>query len=554
MKIGDQLPATTRRASLGGFDGAKKYTREFSTWRPSIQSPDVSYLPDKATALGRIEDSVRNDPYMKGAIRDRKDAIVGDNYLLTSLPDSRVLFGTRDEVWETEFAEEVEAWWDISTKGETWIDAARKQDFTEMVRLATGIKLIRGEVFGAFEYLSDITRPFSTALNLISGDRIGTNGIVTNLNTVRDGVKTDAYGAPISYYVSSQDPYDFGLGFVGYGTGTSWKEVPKYTEWGRLQMMHIFSQEGAAQTRGIPQLVSGLKSMRVFKDLTDVSLQRAVAAASVIGTITSDMPAEKLFTALGMDAPAGMALSPDQVKERVDGFLSGYFDSVLSGGTTSVNGVKLPHLYPGTKLEFHNLGADQEIGSDFGKSIQRSLAALTGTSYEEFSHDLSNVSYSGLKGAFALTRKAVLTEKKQTADEVANSMLKCWLEEMICKNTFTTLPKRFCNVRYLWSNPFRMRALSRARWIGSSAIQVDELKEATAAALKLQNGLSTWSSELAKSGQDWRDVFRQMSREQALAEKLNLDISAGAVNAVKPIVSKQPNPETSEIDKDADSE
>lgn len=551
MQIGErQLPAKAK-ASIGGFDGAKQYTREFSTWRPTIESPDVSYLPDKTTAVGRIEDSVRNDPYLKGALRDRKDAIVGDNYLLTSLPDSRVLFGKRDEVWESEFAEEVEAWWTISTKSETWLDAARKQDFTELVRLGTGIKLLRGEVFAAFEYITDSNRPFSTALNFISGDRIGNNGITTTQANTRDGIKTDAYGAPISYFVSSQDPYDFGLGFLGYTAETTWKEIPKYTPWGRLQMLHVFSQEGAAQTRGIPQLVTGLKTLRVFKDLNELSLQRAVVAASVIGTITSDMPTDKLFTALGMDSPANATLSPNDITKRVDDFVAGYFNSVIEGGSTSVNGVRLPHLYPNTKLEFHNLGRDQEIGSDFGKSMLRCIAALTGTSYEEYAHDLSGISYSGLKGAFALTRKSVLSEKKQTSDEIANAGFKAWLEEMICKRTFTTLPKRFCNLKYLWSNPFRMHALAKAHWIGASAIQVDELKESTASALKLQNGLSTWSAELAKSGQPWQSVFRQMAREQQLAKDLNLDISAGTVNAVKPIISKTPNvdhTETGETD------
>lgn len=548
MNVSPKVPAQVSpqrpvklQGSLGGFDGATKYSREFSTWHPSIKSPDVAYLPDKTLAQGRVEDSVRNDPYIKGALRDRRDAIVGDNYLLTLVPDSRVLFGKRDEVWESEFSEEVESWWDISTKGETWIDASRKHDFTEMIRLICGIRLLRGEVFGAFEYIADQGRPFSTALNLISGDRIGNpSGITTNQANVREGIKFDQYGAPISYMVSSEDPYDFGMGFLSYGSNVTWKEIPKYTSWGRLQMMHIFTQEGAAQTRGIPELVTGLKTMKVFRDLRDITLQRAAVAASVVGTITSDMSAEKLFQALGMDTPQAMGLSPDLIRDRIDNFVGGYFQSILSAGTTSVDGVRLPHLYPGTKLEFHNLGSGEEVGSDFGKSQLRAMSALLGTSYEEVSHDI-NVNYAALKGGLALTRKSVLCAKKQIADDAANKILKPWMEEMICKRVFTTLPKRFCNLDFLWSNPLRMHALSRAHWIGATSIQIDELKESTASALRIQNGLSTWSTELAKTGQDWRQIFRQMAREKQLAEALNLDISQGIVSSVRPVVSKEPN-------------
>jgi len=72
--------------------------------------------------------------------------------------------------------------------------------------------------------------------------------------------------------------------------------------------------------------------------------------------------------------------------------------------------------------------------------------------------------------------------------------------------------------------------------------QIDELKETQAALLRIKGGLSTFESEIAKQGGDWRKIFRQRARENAMAKELKLAFESDATTGQNAPAPVQPTP------------
>jgi hypothetical protein len=57
-----------------------------------------------------------------------------------------------DEQWAEEFQTEVESKFGLlATSPDNWLDAARRNDFTEMIRLAVGVYVATGEVLATWK-------------------------------------------------------------------------------------------------------------------------------------------------------------------------------------------------------------------------------------------------------------------------------------------------------------------------------------------------------------------------------------------------------------------
>ncbi|MDH5528278.1 MAG: phage portal protein, partial [Nitrospirota bacterium] len=66
------------------------------------------------------------------------------------------------------------------------------------------------------------------------------------------------------------------------------------------------------------------------------------------------------------------------------------------------------------------------------------------------------------------------------------------------------------------------QARCRAKWIGPGRGWVDPVKEAKAADMRIQSGISTYEQECAEQGLDWEEQFEQRAREKQRMEDLGL--------------------------------
>lgn len=488
----------------GGLEGAERTSRETLLWNAASGSADQIINSVKSTADDRSRDVIINDAYALGGVNIHKDSIVGAQFRLNSRPNFRAIGA--DEAWAEKYQLAVESRFNNYAQSEDcWFDAAGRSTFTGLIRQCVASFLIHGEILMSVEWLKSQRgrRPFDTALKMISPSRLTTPDGTWDDKRLRAGIELDRYGRPVAYHIRNSHPGDISIGMDDYFT---WKRVPAEKPWGRKQILHFIEPIMIDQTRGVSDLVSALKQMRMTKKYQDIVLQNAVLNASYAAAIESELPSSEVFQALGANSP-----DPAKVMQEA---LFNYMDMMRQYGenskTLALDGVKIPHLFAGTKLTMQPAGTPGGVGTNYEQSLLRYTASALGLSYEQFSRDYTQTNYSSARASINETNKYMSGRKKATADRAATCIFALWLEEEINKGTIPLPRGKDASWFY---EPGVKDALTQCTWIGASRGQIDEKKETDAAVARINAGLSTLETECARLGEDYRDVLTQRKRE-----------------------------------------
>ena len=371
------VPARTIGAMHGGIEGAERTSRETFNWQPAVISPDRQLNPVKEMADARSRDMVQNDGYAMGAIGTHRDSIVGSQYRLNVQPDWELLGA--DEAWAEEFSRVVESEFNLLAESqECWFDASGMNTLTGLIRLGIGGFLMTGEVLGTAEWLRAEMRPFRTAIQMVSPSRLNNPDGVPDDKFLRRGIKRDMYGKALGYYIQTGHPGDY---FWNLNETPKWTYVPVAKPWGRRQVIHIVEQLQPDQSRGVADMVSVLKQMKMTKKFSDVVLQNAVVNATYAAAIESELPREVVFGAMGG--------GQNDFGNTLSSYMSALQSYVGSSQNIQIDGVKMPHLFPGTKLNLQPMGTPGGVGTEFEDSLLRHTAAGLGLSFEQLSRDYS---------------------------------------------------------------------------------------------------------------------------------------------------------------------
>jgi lambda family phage portal protein len=504
----------------GGLEGADRTSRETATWWTDRRSPDQIINQAKMEADARGRDMVSNDGYAQGIIDINRDNIVGSQYRLNAIPNwqtlSEIASASFDQTWADEFQEAVEERFNlVADSNECWLDASRQLTFTGMVRMAVAGFVYTGEVLSTAEWIRETDRPFSTAIQMISPMRLSNPNDQADDATLRRGVRKDDRGKPLGYYIRVGYPFESYPSSIA--DSFSWNYVLATKPWGRRMVLHIVDPFQPSQTRGLSAMVAVLKQMRMTKRFQEITLQNAVINASYAATIESELPSSVIGAAMG-------TVPQTDMQGAFMGFVGDWLTALQSylsqANTVAIDGAKIPHLFPGTKLNTQALGTPGGVGTEFETSLLRHIAAGLGISYEEFAADWSKVNYSSGRASMLKTWKHMAARKKFVADRFADEVYTLWLEEALNAGELP-LPRGW-NSRAFYL-PYGKEAFSECDWIGAARGQIDELKETQASLLRIKGGLSTREIEIAKQGGDWRKVFRQLAREEKLRSDLGLE-------------------------------
>lgn len=496
----------------GAHEGASRISRELALWQPPLRSADADIIHERDTADARARDSRRNDSYVQGAENLHRDGIVGAMFMLQAKPNLKVL--RLDETWEKEFQEEAEAKFTLYAESpDNWIDASRMNTLTGLVRLAIGVYLYSGEILATSEWMRGPTRrPYQTAIQMIEVDRLCnpfgalTPQVLENGNILVGGIEKDRFGAPVGYHIRDSHPADLRPNSV------KWTRFPKELYFGRLRVLHILEQTRIDQTRGISEMVSALKEMRITKKFRDIVLQNAVVNATYAASIESDLPRMEALETIGAGEGIG-----DHIVDYMEAYLSAVAEFTGASKNIVMDGVKIPHLPPGSKLQLRPAGTAGPLGTEFESSLLRYIAAALGVSYEQLSRDYSKTNYSSARAAMLETRKFMSARKRMIADRFATHCYRLWLEEAVNKGEMETMKGRPD-----FYEGMNKDAYTACEWLGAEQGQVDELKETQAAVLKLKYNLTTLADEHGKQGKDWRKQLAQRSREVQEEERLDI--------------------------------
>lgn len=502
----------------GALEGAQQNERETMFWAPSARSADAIINPLKEMADARGRDSERNDGFIHGAIALAKDNVVGAQFRLITQPNLdylSTLSAGFNASWMEKFQLQVEARFRLMAESNrNWLDAAGRNTFTGMIRLAAGVFSITGEYLGTVEWLNnDASRPINTAIQTVNPDRLCNPNEEADSRTLRRGVEIDFRGAPQAYHFRRGDRYE---PFMD-GLSFEWKRVEARKPWGRTQVIHIVEQNSADQTRGISDMVSALKTMHMFKKFSEVTLQSAVINATYAAAITSDLPPEAIATALGSTNgdPATNLMNLYRMHMGALGAFMGDANNVR------VDGAMIPHLFPNTKLSMTPVKTAGGIGTGFEESLLRHIAAPLGLSYEALTRDFSKTNYSSGRAALGVQAQFMASRKKHVADRLGDEIFALVLEEELA-NGNVPLPRGITRDIFYADNGLVKEALTQCKWIGSGAGQIDEVRETEAAMMRVRAGFSTHAIEAARLGLDSRELFAQMEREQKDAKERGL--------------------------------
>lgn len=481
-------------------------------------SPDRIINPAKVLADAKGRDTVRNSGYASGALALHRDSVIGAQYRLNAAPNWKLLSTISksfDETWAEEFQQVSEARFNtLANSREAWLDAQRINDLTGLLRLSIGIFLMTGEVIATCEWIREKARPYNTAVQLISSDRLCNKNGLSDTRMHRGGIWRDERGKPMAYDIrlgEKYDPYPDEFAFT-------WVTVPAQKPWGRALVIHIMEQQNADQTRGLSEMVAALKNMHMTKRFQEVTLQNAVINATYAAAIESELPSDAVSMALGQSQNPG---DIGGAMLGVYGAYLGALDQYLGASNNiKVDGAQIPHLFPGTKLTMQPAKTAGGVGTGFEESLLRHTARALGLSYEEFSADFSKTNYSSGRAAMGVSARYMASRKRHVADRMADEIYALWLEEAMADGD---LPLPVGVDRSSFYEPLAKEAFCTATWIGSGAGQIDELKETQAGGLRVAMGFSTYEEECARLGKDWRDVFTQRAREEKLIRTLGLD-------------------------------
>ena len=502
----------SEKAIGGGIEGAERNSRELMSWSPPIQSPDMAINPIKEMADARSGDMIQNDGLAMGAIHTHRASIVGAPFMLVCEPDWELLGAT--EEWAEEFRVVTEGRFNLMAESEEcWFDASRTMTFTDMIRLAVGGFVPTGEVLATAEWIIDPRRPFKTAIQMVSPSRLSNPHWEADSATLRRGVVRDEYGQPLGYHIRTAHPGDF----YAMSNVDQWKYVPAKLSWGRRQVIHIVEKMRPDQTRGVGDMVAALKQSKMTKKFQEITLQNAVVNATYAAAIESELPTDVIFQSMGAGG-TGMA-------NMLGDYMSALQAYIGDSKNIAIDGVKMPHLFPGTKLSMKPVGTPGGVGTQFEESLQRHVAAPLGLSYEQYSKDYTKTNYSSARASMAETYKFMQSRKKSVAERFANNIYMLWFEEQ-WNAGLLPIPKG--KTKSLFYDPVMREALTACAWVGASRGQIDEMKETQAALLRIKGGLSTYQDEMAQLGKDFRKVFKQQAREQKMMKELGLEFNTDA--------------------------
>lgn len=503
----------------GGLDGAARLNRNTALWNAPNRSADEEIARSKGTADPRARDQIQNNGYVSGAIETYKDTVVGSMYRLNAKPDFKYL--GLDQTWADEFKDFVESNWNLYAEGpDHLVHAAGRLTASEIIRIMLAVEISSGDAVMSSEWLNGRAysdRPFSTAYNIIDPNRLCNPKGLQDSKFLRGGVEIDRYGRPLAFnfrnsYVNSTYPD---------AESFTWTRVPARKPWGRKLIMYYSDIKRAEQTRSVSRLVSAMKEMRMLDKYSEVVLQNAILNATFAATIESELPRDIVFAQLGeiSTSPSGSPLGAGPLIDYMTQFLAAANEYQGGSKNLALDGVRIPHLLPGTKLQIQNAGNPGGVGTDFEASFQRHFSRAIGMSHEEFSGNFADSNYSSSRAAMTVTGRTMRSVKRFMADACANDMFSNFVEELLNREGSNAPMPRNAPKFYERMN---RQAFVKAEWIGSAVGQIDEMKETQAAILRINAGVSTREDEAARLGKDWKEIALQLKREKELYDEYGL--------------------------------
>lgn len=484
-------------AAMSAHDGAAN-SLPMAAWNPYAGSADADLLPDLETLMARSRDMRRNNGLMSGGMQTYRDNIVGATLRLSAKPDYVLLGWTREQAreWATKTEAHFRTWFETNE-----CDAALTLNGLGLTLQALGGAIENGDALGLPIWKPRVGMRWNTRIKMVEADRLRTPVDMTYREDVRGGIRFDADGAPLGYYVLKQHPGDL---LSARLASQEYEYVPAYTAWGRRRAIHLHDKERSGQSRGRPIVSAVMEELHVAGRYAKNELKASLTNSLVAAFLESDMDQSEIENVFGTD-----------MKGAWEGF------SKSNRNIRQTEGAAILPLPPGAKLTSFAPGRPNQAFEAFMLASLRNIAAGMNMPYELLVKDFSRTSYSSVRAALLEAWRYFNGRRRWLSDYWLREVYALWLEEAV--NAGVIEAPDFYENKY---------AYVRCRFIFGGRGWVDPVKEAQAAAMRIAMRVSTLEQECAEQGLDWEEVLDQQKVEQDRRDELQLrDQPANMANA-----------------------
>ncbi len=379
------------------------------------------------------------------------------------------------ETWE-EDGEKVE-WEPLLARREN-----RRQSWRDVQRLVIRSLARDGEVVVRKVITRDGLRLQVIEADLLDLDYTET---LSGGNEVRYGVEIDPQTqSVVAYHLLTRHPGD-SLPITAQG-GRTRVRIPAE------EILHLYIEERAGQTRGMPWLVASMKGLRMLDGYAEAELVAARCASAKIGFFTKDTP----------DGWAGP--EDDEGNLRMD----------AAPGT-------IEELPVGVKFQSWDPNHPNSAFGDFIKARLRGVASSLGLSYNTLSSDLEGVNYSSIRAGLLEEREVWKVLQRFLIEHFAEPIFEEWLRVELLRGGIP-LP-----VGKMWK--FNAPEFRGRRWAW-----VDPKKDIEAGILGIRAGLTSQRAVMAEAGADAFDVFTDLAADKTLAAEMGLEFPELAAGRAAP--------------------
>lgn len=480
--------------------GASYARKSLQRWVTSPNDADHDIVMNIETLRGRSRDLFMGSPLATGAIKTIRTNVVGSGLSLNAQIDSDFL-GLTDEqarAWEKDVEREWALW-----ANTVECDAERRQNFSQLQALVLLSAVMSGDVFVTLPYIKRKGSVYDIRVALIEADRVRDPALsVAKGKNILGGVEVDTYGAPIAYWVAKGNKSVKDV----LGEDDSKRVLAFGAESGRRNVLHIMCDaERPAQRRGVPFLAPVIEELLQIRRYTEAELMAAVVSGMF--TVFVKAPTSEGFSE-PFDPEEGEAVN----------------DTDLQLGNGAV-----VNLAEGEEIQTANPNRPNPNFDGFVLSLSRQIGSALEIPYELLLKNFTN-SYSASRGALLEAWKMFRMRREWITSAFCQPVYEAWLEEAVLKGRV--------NAPGFFDDPAVHAAWCGAEWFGDSQGQLDPLKEAKAAKVRVDEGFSTREREAMElSGMKYDAIHVIREREERMRREAGL---------TAPIVSDEEEKENAE--------
>lgn len=521
-----RLPYRDANPGLWGASGGNVL------YMPQVGSATREILPYRDRAVANAREADRNNPLINAALDFRAVNTVGANLRLQYLPNWEAMGVDPESDEAIEFVQNVENEFSLWAEDHRLLcDAQRQGQFGAMMLLSCR------ECFGADGETLVISRydedrmdkylgRFASFVEVVNCDRLSTpSGYVDRpgARKIVAGKELDRYGAAVAYHVETahRDQAD---------GERRWERVVRETEWGRPVGIHYFFRHRAGMQRNMPAIIQSLRGVKMLDTYDDTKLQRAVLETILSIFIESPATSEEMLQKLTAKTPDG---SSNPLLDLWDKRFGLYDELALTA-----DDVRIPVLAPGDKITMSSSGQAAQDDSSLRSAWIRGMARQTHLTYEQFSGDYSETTFSSARAAIIDSWRLVTVDRILFTQHVPLQCFAGFLEELWVRGD---------EIGFDWPASFpdfydNVEAYCQADFRGPGMGWVDPEKDVNAAGKRVDQALTSPTRESAMQGEDFRDTIDQIARDRAYAKRKGVPLP-GTPEYIKATTPVPPPPD-----------